>query len=84
MNTNFNTIITLMNNVESIKGMNGEQKKYYVINEIKKIMSNETFERYEPFISLTIDGLINISKKNLKLFVHKKNLCFSCIKNNCI
>ena len=82
MKTIFNTIISLMNNIESVKGMNGEQKKHYVINEIKKIISSESFERYEPFIELTIDGLIHISKKNLKLFVHKKNLCFSCINNN--
>ena len=82
MKTIFNTLVHLMNLAEEMKDLKGDQKKAFVLTEIQQIITQEAYERYGMFIEFTIDGLIEISRKNLKLFVHKKNLCFSCIKNN--
>ena len=43
-----------------------ENKKEFVLLEIKKYINNiDDYERYELFISLTIDGLKYLSKSNL-------------------
>ena len=45
-------------------------KKEYVLFEIQKYLSPESYERYEPIISIMIDGIKLLSKstllKNLK------------------
>jgi len=68
------TIINLMENIELSKKLNGLQKKEYVLNELKKILQPEIYERYEPFILLFINIIINISR-GLKLNINKNQYC---------
>ena len=75
--TIFKTIIETMNIVENIVNLNGKQKKEYVLNEMKILLSDESYERYYIFIGLVIDGIVDISKKDIKLLLNKK--CYFCI-----
>ena len=72
--TIFKTIIETMNIVENIINLNGKQKKEYVLNEMKILLSDESYERYYIFIGLVIDGIVDISKKDIKLLLNKKCL----------
>ena len=59
---------------------NGNNKKDYVMNKLRENLDKETYERYEPMISLTIDFIKHISK-NKELLKGLQNMsCFSCIK----
>ena len=77
--TLFGTIVNLMNDVDIFIDMGGIEKKQYVLNEVKKILTEEAYERYSLFIDITIDGIIDISRKNIKLYLNKRKLCLSCI-----
>lgn len=79
----FNELVKLTNTAEKIKELiSGYQKKTYVLSKMKDALGQEAYERYEPFISISIDGLINLSKKKLKIFPRKYKLCLNCISNN--
>ena len=58
-----------------------EDKKTYAMQIISNIISRETYNRYEPFISLTIDMLKAIFKDHslLKGLKSKKCTKFICI-----
>lgn len=59
---------------------NGNNKKDYVMKKLRENLDKETYERYEPLISLTIDFIKHISK-NKELLKGLQNIpCFSCIK----
>ena len=59
---------------------NGNNKKEYVMKKLRENLDKETYERYEPMISLTIDFIKHISK-NKELLKGLQNMsCFSCIK----
>jgi hypothetical protein len=83
--TNFtlHMIIDLMRSTQAINGMTGDEKKSFVMARIKDILGNESYERYQPVISMAIDLLKAISrdKSVLEGFESlKKKLCFSCIR----
>lgn len=53
-----------------------ENKKEFVLLEIKKYINNiDDYERYELFISLTIDGLKYLSKSNLLKNLKNSKCC---------
>lgn len=58
----FKLIIKLMNDAQDVLNMSGIQKKEYVMDTLKNHLSNETYERYSPLISLFIDSLKELSK----------------------
>ena len=59
---------------------NGNNKKEYVMKKLRENLDKETYERYEPMISLTIDFIKHIYK-NKELLKGLQNMsCFSCIK----
>jgi len=76
----FSMIVDLMNVVENVINLTGDEKKKYVMDEFKKLIDNQTYERYEPFIEIMINGIIDISKKNIILDFNKRK----CFKLNCI
>ena len=77
--TIFNHIVHYMKKVETIMTANGEEKKQYVLKQIKNVLGNETYERYEPFISASIDFVVSLSRnKKLLKGINSKSLC--CIK----
>lgn len=68
----FNSIIEIMITAQKLQL---DDKKQYVMNMIKNNLSYESYERYEPFISVTIDALKYISRN--------KNVLKQLQKNNC-
>jgi len=81
----FGFLVKLTNNADKNKDLyTGYQKKQHVLKEFSKEMDDEVYERYKPFIDITIDGLIDISKKRLKIFPRKYKLCLDCISDNCV
>jgi len=75
-------IIQLMEYVEKIDAIKtGESKKNYVLNCLYNRLGEESFNRYKPFIILTIDFIIEISKGNIILHLNKVKNKFCCFKN---
>jgi len=74
--TIFNIILSFMKQAEN-KKMSGRLKKELVMSLIKEQIGNEIYERYKPFISASIEFIINISK-GLKIKLNnKKFFCFN-------
>jgi hypothetical protein len=56
-------------------------KKEFVLRKISEILSVDTFNRYRPFISLTIDFIKELSKNKAILGnLVKKSKCSSCLR----
>lgn len=72
------TIVGLMNKVENVLDMSGTDKKVYVLNEIKKILGYEVYERYSYFIIEFIDFVVDVSKNKSGIEVNKIRRKFKC------
>lgn len=74
----YDYILGFMVKVEKIKKLKGKEKKKWVQVKIKEILGEESYERYSPFISVTIDFIISLSKNRkafLKSFNNNSFLC---------
>ena len=77
----FTAIVCFMNEVEKIRDIEGSDKKTCVLVLIRKyINDSETYERYAPFIEITIDGIVALTRKKLKLVKKSKNGCLVFIR----
>ena len=78
----YNQLIKYMKIAERhVKSNQGIDKKKYVLRKLKENIGNDVFERYEPFIDISIDFIIyiyififyflyaNIRRYSLTLFV---------------
>lgn len=68
----YDYILGFMIKVEKIKKLKGNEKKRWVQGKVKGILGEESYERYSPFISVSIDFIISLSK-NRKLFLKSFN-----------
>jgi len=71
----YDYILSFMIEVEKIKKLRGNEKKKWVQGKVKEILGEECYDRYSPFISVSIDFIISLSKnrKNfLRSFNHTK------------
>ena len=73
-----NVIIELMNKVECVLDMNGLDKKNYVLNETRKLLGLEVYERYSYFIITFIDFVVDVSKGNSGIEINKIKRKFKC------
>ena len=73
-----NIIVQLMNKVENVLDMSGADKKVYVLNEIKKILGFEVYERYSYFIITFIDFVVDVSKGKSGIEINKIKRKFKC------
>ncbi len=70
------TILNLMEQVEGFIDKNGEEKKIYVMTNIKVIIGDGAYDRYKYFISSFIDFAVSVSKgKKINLNNIKKKYC---------
>lgn len=70
------TILTLMEQVESFVNKNGQEKKVFVMSGVKTIIGDEPYDRYKYFISSFIDFAVSISKgKKININNIKKKYC---------
>ncbi len=82
MATTETNVFELIISTMSIVQKNGlENKKEVAMTIIQKSMSVESFERYEPLISMSIDVIKSIARNPTMLKALKQNKCLSsCIK----
>ena len=79
----YDYILLYMKRSEFYIKSGGKDKKKYVIKKIKGLLGEPTFERYEPFVNVSIDFIITLSKnKALLNTLNNKcfSKCFSCLK----
>ena len=75
------SIVYLMEQVESFIDFSGPQKENYVLNQLKTLLGNEAFERYQPILPLIIKFIILISKSQVKLNLNRLKIKkFSCFR----
>ena len=75
----YNQLIKYMKIAERhVKSNQGIDKKKYVLRKLKENIGNDVFERYEPFIDISIDFIITISKNGRILKLFKKTKLFCC------
>ena len=72
------TIVNLMNKVECVLDISGIQKKNYVLNETRKLLGLEVYERYSYFIITFIDFVVDVSKGKSGIEVNKIKKKFNC------
>ena len=68
-------VVTLMHTVESFVEMSGEQKKGYVIEQMKVLLDEIEYQQYQEIISNLIEFLIAMSKNNYDLKLNKITKC---------
>ena len=73
----FENVLYYMNEGEKLKVLSGVEKKGYVIEKIKERIGKEDYEKYDLLINNTIEFLIKLSYKELKIKFNK-------LKKNCI
>lgn len=72
------TIVELMNKVECVLDMSGLDKKNYVLNETRKLLGFEVYERYSYFIITFIDFVVDVSRGKSGIEVNKIKNKFKC------
>ena len=73
----FENILYYMNEGEKLKVLSGVEKKGYVIKKIKEKIGEEQYDKYNILIDNTIEFLIKLSYKELKIKFNK-------LKKSCI
>jgi len=77
-----NTIIMYMEKAEEFAYKNGDGKKQFVLENMRKHIINkygvENYRRYRPVISMLIEAVISISKKDLMINLKKVKGFFPC------
>ena len=68
-------VATLMNTVESFVEMSGEEKKQYVIEQMKVLLDEIEYQQYEEIIENLIEFIIAMSKNNYDLKLNKITKC---------
>ena len=70
-----NMLIDIMSDAE-ITLLKGKDKKEMVLDEVRLLIGVETFNRYQPLLSMAINSIVSISKKDVKLILAKStNIC---------
>jgi hypothetical protein len=73
----FEDILYFMNEFEKLNVLSGVEKKGYVIKKIIEKIGEKDYEKYDLLINNTIEFLIKLSYKELKIKFNK-------LKKNCI
>jgi len=68
-------VSTLMETVESFVNTTGEQKKQYVIEQMKVLLDETEYERYEVVIVDLIEFIIAVSRNKYDLKLNKMTKC---------
>ena len=73
------TIVKLINIAEKDKELiEGIDKKNFVKNRLKQIISDKLIDIIDPIIDSIIDGLVDVANNKIKLF--KRSKFCKCIK----
>lgn len=72
----FDMVVASMEQVEMLVDMTGEEKKHWVLKQLKDILGDETYDRYKDILPSMIDFIISISKN--KYFLSLNNIKEKC------
>ena len=76
-------VVSTMQDVEAFKKHTGKQKKEYVLEKIKDIISPEEYGKYDDLLPILIDFIVAVSKNEYLLNLNKikkcYKKCFPCI-----
>ena len=72
------TVVHLMEQAQRMINKTGIEKKYIVMKEVKKILGEESYERYQFFIEIFIDFTIKVSHGKFKINLKKIKNKFCC------
>jgi len=78
-------ILLYMKQAEFYIKSGGKDKKKYVLKKVKELLGEDAFERYEPFIQVSLDFIITLSRnKGLLVSLNNKccigiTKCFNCL-----
>ena len=72
-----NLVIKQMVSVETILKLTGDEKKEFVINMLKKNMSN--YEKYEEIIPIIIELVVLLSRQKIPINIKKISTCCNLI-----
>lgn len=77
----FKFIIKYIRKVDRFRNVKGKDKKKYVEKQMTNILGIDTYERFSPYISLTIDFIIELSKdKKILNGINEKTMnIYSCL-----
>jgi hypothetical protein len=80
-NTFMGMLVKYMNDAHQLNHMIGLEKKEFVLKQLRNYMDEATYERYHEMISVVIDGIVSIDKKELVLAIKTTNKCLfkSCV-----
>lgn len=81
----YDYILLYMKKAEFYIKSGGKDKKKYVLKKIKEILGDDSFEKYEPFIQVSIDFIITLSR-NKGILLSFNNNCLGITKcfNKCL
>lgn len=74
--TVYDFIVLYMEEADKDGKLSGIMKKYQVMRCLKSSMGMERYERYEPFISASIEFIIKLSKGYKIKNINKTTGCF--------
>lgn len=79
-------ILLYMKQAEFYIKSGGKDKKKYVLKKIKGLLGDDAFERYEPFIQVSVDFIITLSRNKAILTSLNNKCCIGITKcfNNCL
>ena len=65
------TVVHLMEQAQRMIDKTGIEKKYTVMKEVKKILGEESYDRYQFFIEIFLTSLLRSVMENLKSILRK-------------
>ena len=86
-NTFMGMLVKYMNDAHQLNHMIGLEKKEFVLKQLRNYMDEATYERYHEMISVVINGIVSIDKKELVLAIYQPiNVCLNhvCQHNSSI
>ena len=69
-------VVSAMQDVEAFKKYTSKQKKEYVLEKIKDIISPEEYEKYDDLLPILIDFIVAVSKNEYLLNLNKIKKCY--------
>ncbi len=76
-----NIILAFMTSAQDVN-LKGFDKKKWVLQKISETLGADTFNRYGPFISLTIDFIKEVARNKAVLSgLIKKSKCSACLRS---
>ena len=75
----FDMVVASMESVEMLVEMTGEEKKHWVMKQMKDMLDDTTYDRYKDILPIMIDFIIVVSKnKYLFSLNNVKDKCGTC------